>query len=466
MRLGAFLLVLAIPSGILLAQGTDLGAIRGTVSDVSGAVIPAAKVTVTDLATNSTRETTVNGQGEYQVFGLNEGRYKVTVSAPGLATEEIVGVVVNGSNTVTADATLQVSTTQSLIEVAAGAAPIHTEDQTISSSLNNQTITELPRDSRDIYSFLYLNPNITQADEPGTFKFLGASELWGKCSRLDGQRSNGGIFGSPTSSAPSLEAVGELNVLSNDFSAEYPGIATIRITTKRGTERYHGSLLYNNKNSALAAWSLQDKDAAANFAPTAFQPKYPNPFFNITDVGGSFGGPVPLMKKNTWFFMAYEHNSTIAPDNVQSSTLPHPSLLQGDFSLLPDSESQMFRRAIVLTPEEIAADTVGGLGEQFTQIPQRLLNPAVQNLINGYFPKIGLSAPIIRPRAASPGISACFPLPRFRIWGLCVWITISLKTIDLFVTYNASALSSSGQPPRPRLRRIPVSSANPTPDLV
>jgi hypothetical protein len=330
------LLILAIATRPSWGQGTDLGTIRGNVTDSSGDVIPNARVVVTDLATNGTRETKTNSAGDYEVFGVNAGRYRVDVSAPGLETEEIANLAVNGSETVTADAKLQVSRTQQTIVVDADNAPIHTEDQTISSSLNNQAVIELPRDSRDIYSFLYLNPNITQGDEPGDFKFLGF-QSYGASFSLDGQRSNGGIFGQATSSEPSLEAVGELNILSNDFSAEYAGIATIRVTTKRGTDQYHGSLFYNNRNSALAAWPLQDKIAEASFAPTAFQSKYPTPFFNINDAGASFGGPVPLLRKNTWFFMAYEHNSTVEPDTVESDDLPHPSLLAGNFSLVDDS---------------------------------------------------------------------------------------------------------------------------------
>ena len=155
---------------------------------------------------------------------------------------------------------------------------------------------ELPRDSRNVYSFLYLSPNISQGSADGEFKFLGAQSYGGNFT-LDGQRSNGGVAGEPTNSQPSLEAVGDINILSNDFSAEYAGIANIRVTTKRGGAGYHGSLFYNNKNSALAAWTLQDLIGKAEFAPTPIQSTYPNPFFNITDLGGSIGGPIPGLKK-------------------------------------------------------------------------------------------------------------------------------------------------------------------------
>src|SRR4029078_5330065 len=92
----------------------------------------------------------------------------------------------------------------------------------------------------------------------GSFKFIGA-QSYGASFSLDGQRSNGGVFGEPTASQPSLEVIGALTVLTNNFTAEYAGIANIRVLTKRGESGYHGSLFYNNRNSALAAWSLNDK---------------------------------------------------------------------------------------------------------------------------------------------------------------------------------------------------------------
>jgi hypothetical protein len=405
----AFILALCLAAAParLLAQGTDLGTIRGTVTDASGAVIPKASVTIVDLATNTSRVVTSNANGDYEVVGLRAGKYKVVVTAAGFSTSEVNGVALNGSDVVSANPVLQVSTTQSSVVITSDAAVIHTDDQTISHTLDNMAVIDLPRDSRDVYSFLYLNPNVTQGAEPGSFKFLG-SQSYGANFSLDGQRSNGGIFGDHTASQPSLEAVGEINVMSNDFSAEYAGIANIRINTKRGEATYHGSLFYNNKNSALAAWTLQNKDSAATFAPTAFQSKYPNPTFNINDFGGSFGGPIPHLK-NTWFFAAYERNFTVSPTTVMSNTLPHPSLWTGNFTLLSDSAKPHVPAGVTLTPVEVATDTVGGLGQQFTQIPTRLLNPTVQKLINVYFPQIGLSAPINPKNGRIPGYETLLP---------------------------------------------------------
>src|SRR5262249_10697427 len=269
------LLAFAVCSPILLCgQGTDLGTIRGTVTDSTGAVVANASITIVDVGTSATRHTATNSSGEYQMFGLPSGRYKVTIAAPGMATQEITGLVLNGSDVVSANAVLKVSTTNEQVVVTAEAAIIDSSDQTISNTLNSQQVIGLPRDSRDVYQFLYLNPNITQGVDAGEFKFLGF-QSYGANYTIDGQRSTNTIFGSPTTSEPSLEAVSEVNVLSNDFSAEYAGIANIRITTKRGQNQFHGSAFYNNKNSALAAWQTQDIIAKSEFIPTQFQSKFP-----------------------------------------------------------------------------------------------------------------------------------------------------------------------------------------------
>src|SRR5581483_10662265 len=234
-------------------------------------------------------------------------------------------------------------------------------------------------------------------------------QSYGATFTINGQGSNNTNFGSRTTSEPSLEAVSEVNVLSNDFSAEYSGIANIRITTKRGENQYHGSIFYNNKNSALAAWQTQDIIAKQEFEPTVFQPKFPTPYFNFNDLGASFGGPIPKLKK-TWFFMAYERNYDREPVSFSSTKLPHPSFWTGDFSCMiaPTQGTQplpavpaSFPNGATLTAQEIATDTYcpgwpncTGLGQQFVIIPSRLLNPNVQQLIDNYFPKISTAVPI------------------------------------------------------------------------
>jgi hypothetical protein len=386
----AFALLCVAP--FTFGQGTDLGTIRGTVTDSSGAVVPNASVTVLDVSTGATREAKTNSHGEYQIFGLPSGNYKVTIANSGMATAEITGLVLNGSDVVSANAVLKVSTANEQVVVTAEAPIIDNSDQTISDTISHQQIVDLPRDSRDVYSFLYLNPNITQGVSDGEFKFLGF-QSYGANYTIDGQRSTNTIFGSPTTSQPSLEAIGELNVLSNNFSAEYAGIANIRITTKRGENGYHGSIYYDNKNSALAAWQIQDKQAKADFVPSQFASKFPTPYFNYNDIAGALGGPIPKLKR-TWFFTSYERNYSRLPVSFTSSRLPHPSLWVGDYSALDPSALPDVPAGVTLTPTEVAQNTYLGLGRQFVTIPSRLLNPNVQQLINTYFPKISTAVDI------------------------------------------------------------------------
>jgi len=384
-------------SGPAYPQGTNLGSIRGAVTDPKGAAVPNASVKITDLATNISRDLTSNSQGDYELAGLKSGKYRVAITAPGFKTTSI-DAVLSGSDVVRADAALEVGDANAVVSVTGEAGLIQTETPTISAALNNHQIIELPRDSRDIYSFLYLNPNITQGEASGSFKYIGA-QSYGAAFSLDGQRSNGGIFGEPTASQPSLEAIGELTVLSNNFTAEYAGIANIRVDTKRGEKSFHGSLFYNNKNSALAAWSLGDKNDLANFTPSFARPDFPKPYFNLNEAGGSVNGPIPGLGENkTFFLVAYERRWQVSPFRFAArNSVPSQPLLSGDFSHLVDSRKPAVPAAstgVVLTPTEIANNTVGGLGLQFITIPQRLINPSVSKLIANYFPTSSPNAPI------------------------------------------------------------------------
>jgi hypothetical protein len=376
----------------LWAQGTDLGAIRGVVTDPSGSTVPGAAVTIVDLTTNARLSVKTNSAGEYEAGSLRSGDYAITISAVGFAPVEIRQVTLRAGSSARADAKLEVARTGETVTVQ-GEAPLIEQDlPTISGTLNNHELTELPRDSRDFTSFLYLDPNIRQGQTDGSFKYLGA-QGYGASFSLDGQRSNGGVFGEPTSSQPSLETIGEVTVMSSTFTAEYAGIANIRVTTKRGGAQHHGSLFYDNNNSALAAWTLNDKNGLAAFSPTPAQSSYPNPSFNLNEFGGSFGGPLPKLK-NTYFFAAFEKRYLNSPVYLRSTNLPHATLLQGDFSLMKDSAKPAVPAGVVLTADEIAQDTVGGLGKQLIKIPSRLMNPVTTKLAQMYFPQTSTAAPI------------------------------------------------------------------------
>lgn len=385
-----------------LAQGTDLGTIRGAVTDPRGAVIAGVPVQVTDLETGTSREVTTNEEGQYEAPGLKSGDYRIIVTAGGFK-KHIVNVSLRGGDAARADASLEVGEATASVEISADAGIIQTETPAISGTINNRQLVELPRDSRDIYTFLFLNPNITQGATEDSFKFIGA-QSYGASFSLDGQRSNGGIFGGATTSQPSLEAIGELTVLSNNFTAEYAGIANVRVQTKRGTKDFHGSLFYNNRNSALAAWTIQDKNNLANFVPSFARPDYPKPYFNLNETGGSLSGPVPFLGRDKTFFMAaYERRWTVSPVlfavrvGATGAGVPGQSILNGDFSGLANANKPVVPDSVLplLSAGELASNTVlVGTTRRFVTIPQRLLNPTVGKLIQNFYPSSSLAAPV------------------------------------------------------------------------
>lgn len=376
-------------------QGTNLGTIRGTVSDPNGAAIPNAAVQITDQATGISRDVTTDSSGNYEALALKPGIYKVTVSVTGFKTTTL-DAVVKGSDTVRADLQMEVGAQTQNVTIVGGEAGVIQKDQpVIAGTINNRELLELPRDSREIYEYLYLNPDITQgAGGDGTFKFVGA-QSYGAAFSLDGQRSNGGIFGEPTSSQPSLETIGELTVLSKNFTAEYSGIANVRIETKRGSKDYHGSLFYNNKNSALAAWSIQDKNAQSTFLPTLDTPTFPNPVFNLNETGGSIGGPLPFSRHKTFFLLAYERRWDLAPLQVRATNVPSSLILAGNFTQINNSSKPTVPSSVLplLTPEEVLNNTIVVAGtRRFISIPQRLLNPIAQNVVS-YYPQTNPATP-------------------------------------------------------------------------
>ena len=384
-----------------LAQGTDLGTIRGTVTDPNGAAVVGATVQVTDVATGTARDLTTNGEGNYEASNVKPGTYVVTVTQQGFTKTEIRDVVVRAGGITRADAELKIGV-EATVDVVSSAV-IQTETPTITNTLDSRHILEVPRDSRDIYQYLYLNPNITQANGGnGEFKFIGA-QSYGASFSLDGQRANGGLFAEPTASQPSIESIGELTVLSNNFTAEYAGIANIRVNTKRGTRQYHGSAFYNNKNSALAAQQLDQKVAAGElFVPTVNNPVFTFPTFNLNETGGSIGGPVPFLnKEKTFFFGSYERRWDSEPFQYASFSaggrLPSQRILNGDFSQLSNSNKPRVPANILplLTPAELASNTVvsGGI-TRFITIPQRLINPGTSAILQTYFPHSSLDSPV------------------------------------------------------------------------
>ncbi len=247
-------MVFAIPA---LAQST-LGTIRGTVTDPTGAVVPKAAVQVMDEATGVPRIVETDAEGRYEATNLRPGSYRVEMVTTNFKKYEKKGVpVLHGRRLARVDSKLEVGgVTESVTVSAEPMNDIVLESQAVSVGLDAQQIRDLPRNSRDMQSFLLLNPNVLGGSDD--MQFLGG-RTYGVSYIQDGQASTNAIFGTVGNSAPGLDSIAEIQVLSNSYSAEYGGLAGVVVTTKRGGNAYRGTRLLRLQRERLNALTYNQK---------------------------------------------------------------------------------------------------------------------------------------------------------------------------------------------------------------
>src|SRR5437762_2461197 len=209
-----------------------LGTIRGTVTDPQGQVVSGAAVLITDEATGVPRALETDAQGRYEAPNVRPGTYRVEVITQNFKKFERTGVVLRAAGTALVDVTLELGSLNETVTVSADAINNVTLDNpAIARGFDEQQLHDLPRGTRDIQSFLLLNPNVVGGSDD--IQFLGG-KTYGVSYIQDGQASTNAIFGTVGNSAPGLDAVSEISVLSNSYSAEYGGLACVVVTTKRG----------------------------------------------------------------------------------------------------------------------------------------------------------------------------------------------------------------------------------------
>ena len=253
------LLVAAFVLSVPLGAQSFLGALRGTVTDPQGAAVPKAAVLVTDEATGVPRALETDDQGRYEAANLQPGTYRVEVVTNNFKKFERTGVLVRASGTALVDVTLEIGNMTETVTVSAETLNnITLDSQAISRGLDAQQLRDLPRSSRDVQSFLLLNPNVVGGSGDTDIQFLG-DKTYGVSYIQDGQASTNAIFGTVGNSAPGLDAVEEIQVLSNSFSAEYGGLAGVVVTTKRGSNALRGNAFYDYTGNGLYARSYNEK---------------------------------------------------------------------------------------------------------------------------------------------------------------------------------------------------------------
>src|SRR5580693_4493487 len=286
--------------------GQATGSISGTVSDASGSAVPGAKVTVTAPATGVTRSSTTNEKGEYVIPLLGVGNYNVQVDLQGFQTAEAKDIRLQVDEHRELDFKLTPATVQTSVEVSATAVSIQTSDATLGQVITSQQVADLPLNGRDFVQLATLTPGVTQETSPTSFFNGGpSSEASARGSyslSVGGSRANstdwlldGNDNNELTSGAisilSSIDSIQEFKVLTYNYSAEWGtrGGPTVLVTTKSGSDQFHGSLFEFFRNT--------DLDARSFFAATTER-------FNLNQFGASFGGPIK--KDKTFFFVDYE----------------------------------------------------------------------------------------------------------------------------------------------------------------
>ncbi|HTW67377.1 MAG TPA: carboxypeptidase-like regulatory domain-containing protein [Bryobacteraceae bacterium] len=288
----------------LHAQAT--GSISGTVTDSSGSSVPGAKVTVTAPATGLTRSTTTNDNGEYIVPLLGVADYNVQVELQGFqnATANDIRLQVDEHREL--DFKLTPASVQTSVEVSANPVAIQTSDATLGQVITTQQVADLPLNGRDFVQLATLTPGTAQETNPNSFFNGGpSSEASARGSyslSVGGSRANstdwlldGNDNNELTSGAisilSSIDSIQEFKVLTYNYSAEWGtrGGPTVLVTTKSGSDQFHGTLFEFLRNT--------DLDARSFFATNVEQ-------FNLNQFGASLGGPIK--KDKVFFFMDYE----------------------------------------------------------------------------------------------------------------------------------------------------------------
>jgi hypothetical protein len=305
----------------------DAGAIVGLVRDESGAVVVAAKVTVTDAARGSQVTVSTNDAGEYVASPLRIGRYTVTVEKQGFKKEIAGPIEVNIQDRVAVDVKLQAGALSETVTVTGQASQLETETSELGQVVDQHRINALPLNGRNYAQLALLGSGIAPA-EPGSrvettygFSANGARSLQNNF-QLDGIDNNANLGDVLNGSAyviqPSVDAIAEFKVQTNSYSAEFGrgNGAIMNAVIKSGSNQFHGDVFEFLRNEKF--------DAINPFDIFGQQPYKQNQF------GFTLGGPI--VKNKTFFFGDYE-GERIRQALPQLVSVPtQAELLNGDFS--------------------------------------------------------------------------------------------------------------------------------------
>jgi Carboxypeptidase regulatory-like domain len=322
----------------VLAQ-RDLGTITGTITDPQGAGVPNARVVIIENATGLSYSVQTTDIGEFVRPLLKPGTYTVTVEAPGFKKAEQRGILVTAGDRIGVNVGLQVGDISQTVEVSAAASLLQTESTAQGANIDMAGVTQLPLGGQRTFTFLArLSPGVLTAEQGardaqgGGFSANGVRSTGENNFLLNGVDNNVNVidFINQTSFVigPSVEAIGELRILTNGYNAEYGRAAggVLDATLKSGTNQVHGVLFENLQNTNLDANRWEN-----NFSNLLRPPVKQNQY------GGALGGPI--IKNKLFIFGDYQGTRIKTAGGVVQNlgfgglyTIPTPAMIGGDFS--------------------------------------------------------------------------------------------------------------------------------------
>jgi hypothetical protein len=335
-------------------------AIVGTVTDSSGAVLPAATVLVRSPATGIEKKAVTGNGGEYSVTYLTPGIYDVTITANGFASYVQKGIQLQLNQQARINATMGLGSLGQTVQVTSEQPLIQSEEASLGTVVDPVQTANLPLNGRKFNDLAILTPGVVVGDPDNhssstagsTISSNGGRNIWGQVN-IDGitMVNNRHAY---VNAYPSIDAIDQFKVLTGNYSAEYGGGAgsIVNVQLKSGTNAFHGSVFEFIRNQAV--------DARNYFRPAPLAKN----ILKQNQFGGTVGGPI--FKNRTFFFLSYEGLRSVQEKPATGNVLT-AAQRNGDFSALAKPLRNPF-----------TGGTYAG-----NQIP---VNKVAQNIVNQYMP--------------------------------------------------------------------------------
>jgi hypothetical protein len=302
----------------------------GTVTDITGGILPSAAVTITEINTGIARRVSTSEAGLYTQPYLPPGVYRVEIEREGFKRFVREGIIVNVASTVRVDATLEPGAVTEVVNVSADAPLLQTDRSDVNRTVTSQAVVELPVPNRSFQALVGLLPgvsppvaNFTAMEDPQRTTFYQANGQGNSANnvQVDGIDNNNPTLGL-TIYIPPAEIIQEVNVSTSNFNAEFgrAGGAVLNVVTRGGTNEFHGSLFHFHRNRELRARNF------FNFVPQQ------KPAFVRNQFGAAIGGPI--VRNKTFFFGSFQ-GVTERRATTQLQTVPVEEWRQGNFSGVP-----------------------------------------------------------------------------------------------------------------------------------